>query len=66
MAETETDLDQAAQRPTKVNLKPQNKWAWGWNNASELWNGRVAMLGAAAVLMEVIIRHGPLHELGLL
>lgn len=66
MAETETDLDQAAQRPTKVNLKPQNKWAWSWNNASELWNGRVAMLGAAAVLMEVIIRHGPLHELGLL
>jgi ferrochelatase len=45
MAETETDLDQAAQRPTKVNLKPQNKWAWGWNNDSELWNERVAMLG---------------------
>ena len=66
MAETETDLDQAAQRPTKVNLKPQNKWAWGWNNDSELWNGRVAMLGAAAVMMEVIIRHGPLHGLGLL
>lgn len=66
MAETETDLDQAAQLPTKVNLNPQNKWAWGWNNSSELWNGRVAMLGIAVFLMEVISRHGPLHGLGLL
>ena len=66
MAETETNLDQATQLPTKVNLNPQSKWAWGWNNNSEIWNGRVAMLGTLAFLMEVISRHGPLHELGLL
>ena len=66
MAETETNLDQAAQLPTKVNLTPQSKWAWGWNDNSELWNGRVAMLGTIAFLMEVISRQGPLHGLGLL
>jgi ferrochelatase len=66
MAETATNLDQAAQLPTKLNPTPQGKWTWGWSNDSELWNGRVAMLGTAAILMEVISRHGPLHGLGLL
>ena len=66
MAETETNLDQAAQLPSKANPNPQSKWAWGWNNNSELWNGRVAMLGTIAFLMEVISRQGPLHGLGLL
>ena len=66
MAETATNLDQAAQLPTKLNPTPQGKWTWGWSNDSELWNGRVAMLGTVAFLMEVISRHGPLHGLGLL
>jgi ferrochelatase len=66
MAETATNLDQAAQLPSKLNPSPQRKWTWGWSNDSELWNGRVAMLGTAAILMEVISRHGPLHGLGLL
>ena len=68
MAETETNLDQAAQLPSKVNPNPnpKSKWDWGWNNNSELWNGRVAMLGTVAFLMEMISRHGPLHGLGLL
>jgi ferrochelatase len=66
MAETETSLEQAGRLPSKAKPNPQSKWAWGWNNNSELWNGRVAMLGTAAVLMEVISRHGPLHGLGLL
>jgi len=66
MAETEINLDQAAQLPGKANPNPQSKWAWGWNDNSELWNGRVAMLGTIAFLMEVISRQGPLHGLGLL
>jgi ferrochelatase len=66
MAETATNLDQAAQLSSKLNPSPQRKWTWGWSNDSELWNGRVAMLGTAAILMEVISRHGPLHGLGLL
>jgi len=66
MAETATNLDQAAELPPKLNPTPQGKWTWGWSNDSELWNGRLAMLGTAAFLMEVISRHGPLHGLGLL
>ena len=66
MAETATNLDQAAQLPPKLNPTPQGKRTWGWSNDSELWNGRLAMLGTAAILMEVISRHGPLHGLGLL
>ena len=66
MAETAINLDQAAQLPTKLNPTPQGKWTWGWNNNTEIWNGRAAMLGTVAFLMEVISRHGPLHGLGLL
>lgn len=66
MAETAINLDQAAQLPSKVNPNAQSTWTWGWNNNTEIWNGRAAMLGTVAFLMEVISRHGPLHGLGLL
>ena len=66
MAETAINLDQAAQLPSKVTRNAQGKWTWGWNNNTEIWNGRAAMLGTVAFMMEVISRHGPLHGLGLL
>ena len=66
MAETAINLDQAAQLPSKVTPNAQGTWTWGWNNNTEIWNGRAAMLGTVAFLMEVISRHGPLHGLGLL
>ena len=66
MAGPEVNLDQAAQLPTKVKLYPQDKWAWGWNNSSEVWNGRLAMVGFSAFLLELISGRGPLHALGLL
>ncbi len=62
----EVNLDQAATLPTKVKLYPQDKWAWGWNNSSEVWNGRLAMLGFSAFLLELISGRGPLHAMGLL
>ena len=62
----EVNLDQAAALPTKVKLYPQDKWAWGWNNSSEVWNGRLAMVGFSAFLLELISGRGPLHALGLL
>jgi ferrochelatase len=62
----EVNLDQAAALPTQVKLYPQDKWAWGWNNSSEVWNGRLAMLGFSAFLLEVLSGRGPLHSLGLL
>jgi ferrochelatase len=62
----EVNLDQAAALPTQVKLYPQDKWAWGWNNSSEVWNGRLAMLGFSAFLLELISGRGPLHAFGLL
>ena len=62
----EVNLDQAAALPTTVKLYPQDKWAWGWNNSSEVWNGRLAMLGFSAFLLELLSGRGPLHSLGLL
>lgn len=66
MAGPEVNLDQAAQLPGKVKLYPQDKWAWGWNNSSEVWNGRLAMVGFSAFLLELLSGRGPLHALGLL
>jgi len=66
MAGPEVNLDMAAQLPKKVKLYPQDKWAWGWNNSSEVWNGRLAMVGFSAFLLELLTGHGPLHALGLL
>ena len=66
MAGPEVNLDQAAELPTRVKLYPQDKWAWGWNNSSEVWNGRLAMIGFSAFLLELLSGRGPLHALGLL
>ena len=66
LAGPEVDLDQAAALPARTKLYPQEKWEWGWNNSSEVWNGRLAMLGFSAFLLELVSGQGPLHALGLL
>ena len=66
LAGPEVDLDEAAALPARTKLYPQEKWSWGWNNSSEVWNGRLAMLGFSAFLVELLSGHGPLHALGLL
>ena len=66
LAGPEVDLEEAAALPARTKLYPQEKWSWGWNNSSEVWNGRLAMLGFSAFLVELISGHGPLHALGLL
>ena len=66
IAAPEVNLDQAAALPRKVKLYPQDKWAWGWSNSSEVWNGRLAMVGFSAFVLELISGHGPLHAIGLL
>ena len=62
----EVNLDQAAELATTVKLYPQEKWEWGWNNSSEVWNGRLAMVGFSAFLLELLSGLGPLHAVGLL
>ncbi|KGG25703.1 MULTISPECIES: ferrochelatase [unclassified Prochlorococcus] len=62
----EINLDEAAKLAGRVKFYPQERWEWGLNTSSEAWNGRIAMLGFAAFLLELISGHGPLHAIGLL
>ncbi len=62
----EISLDEAAKLPARIKLYPQEKWQWGWNNSSEVWNGRVAMIVFIGFLFELVTGKGILHSLGLL
>ena len=50
----------------KMKMYPQERWEWGITPAAEVWNGRLAMIGFIALLLELITGHGPLHFVGLL
>ncbi|NET06598.1 MAG: ferrochelatase [Symploca sp. SIO2B6] len=49
-----------------VRMYPQERWEWGMTTTAEVWNGRVAMVGLVALLLELITGHGPLHFVGIL
>ncbi|WP_404783445.1 ferrochelatase [Altericista sp. CCNU0014] len=54
-------------RPGKqVKMYPQERWEWGLTSAAERWNGRFAMLGFIALIIELMSGQGPLHAIGLL
>ncbi|HIK15439.1 MAG TPA: ferrochelatase [Leptolyngbyaceae cyanobacterium M33_DOE_097] len=55
-----------AQMPAKTKLYPQERWEWGLTTSAEVWNGRLAMLGLLAVLVEILVGRGPLHAIGLM
>lgn len=50
----------------RVKMYPQERWEWGMTTAAEVWNGRLAMIGFIALLIELISGYGPLHFVGLL
>lgn len=50
----------------QVKMYPQERWEWGLTSAAERWNGRLAMIGFIALLLELASGHGPLHFVGLL
>ncbi|MFM6057755.1 MAG: chlorophyll a/b-binding protein, partial [Microcystis aeruginosa] len=53
--------------PTKnMKMYPQERWEWGMTTAAEVWNGRLAMIGFLAIIIELITGQGPLHFVGLL
>ncbi|NJL82526.1 MAG: ferrochelatase [Chloroflexaceae bacterium] len=54
-------------RPKKnMKMYPQERWAWGMTTTAEVWNGRLAMIGFMALVLELISGRGPLHFVGLL
>jgi ferrochelatase len=57
---------EVAHPPKKTKMYPQERWEWGMTTAAEVWNGRLAMIGIVAVVVELITGHGPLHFVGLL
>lgn len=59
-------LAEVPQMRKTVRIYPQERWEWGMTTAAEVWNGRLAMLGFIALILELISGHGPLHFVGLL
>jgi ferrochelatase len=59
-------LSQVPQMKKMVKMYPQERWEWGMTTAAEVWNGRLAMIGFIALLIELISGRGPLHFMGLL
>lgn len=59
-------FDQVTHPKKNMKMYPQEKWEWGLTSAAEVWNGRLAMLGFLALVIELISGHGPLHLVGLL
>lgn len=50
----------------QVKMYPQDRSAWGMTPFAEVWNGRLAMVGFLALLLELVSGRGPLHLVGLL
>ncbi|AFY40785.1 ferrochelatase [Nostoc sp. PCC 7107] len=59
-------LSQAAQIKKRVKMYPPESWEWGMTTSAEVWNGRIAMLGFIALIIELVTGHGLLHMIGLL
>ncbi|MBW4630986.1 MAG: ferrochelatase [Iphinoe sp. HA4291-MV1] len=59
-------LSQVAQMKKKVKMYPPEGWEWGMTSSAEVWNGRIAMLGFIALIIELITGRGLLHMVGLL
>lgn len=62
------DLKLSQVKQIKKNLKmyPQERWQWGMTTTAEVWNGRIAMLGFIALVLELITGRGLLHFVGIL
>jgi protoporphyrin/coproporphyrin ferrochelatase len=46
-------------------MYPPEAWEWGITTSAEVWNGRIAMLGFIALIIEMITGRGLLHFIGL-
>ncbi|NET72649.1 MAG: ferrochelatase, partial [Sphaerospermopsis sp. SIO1G2] len=59
-------LAQVTQMKKKVRMYPQERWEWGITTSAEVWNGRIAMLGFIALIIEMLTGRGLLHAIGIL
>jgi protoporphyrin/coproporphyrin ferrochelatase len=59
-------FDEVTHPKKNMKMYPQEKWEWGLTTAAEVWNGRLAMIGFFALVIEIISGQGPLHFIGLL
>lgn len=59
-------FDQVTHPKKNMKMYPQERWEWGLTTTAEVWNGRLAMIGFLALLLELISGKGPLHLVGLL
>lgn len=61
-----TRFSQVVHPDKRVKIYPPERSAWGMTPIAEIWNGRLAMVGFLALLLELMSGHGPLHFVGLL
>ncbi|MBJ7898896.1 MAG: ferrochelatase [Cyanobacteria bacterium RI_101] len=66
LAKPPRTFDQVPHPKKNMKMYPQERWEWGLTTAAEVWNGRLAMLGFIALIIELVSGHGPLHFVGLL
>jgi ferrochelatase len=59
-------FSEVARPQKKVKMYPQEAWEWGMTTSAEVWNGRVAMIGLIALILELLLGRGPLHAVGIL
>ncbi len=59
-------LSQVNQMKKQVKMYPPERWEWGMTTAAEIWNGRIAMLGFIALIVELVTGRGLLHLVGIL
>ena len=59
-------FEEVTRMEKQVKIYPPERWEWGLTTAAEVWNGRLAMLGFLALLLELVSGNGPLHFVGLL
>ncbi len=66
LEKTPLRFDQVTHPKKNMKMYPQERWEWGLTTAAEVWNGRFAMLGFIALVLELVSGRGPLHFVGLL
>jgi ferrochelatase len=59
-------LEEVIHPPLRTKMYPQERWEWGLTSFAEVWNGRLAMVGFVALLVELISGRGLLHFVGIL